>query len=702
MTAFYPQKRTRLFISLLLILALSAVVTGPAFAATFNLGCHADPAVNGANLANTIASANANGQADIITLTGGCTYMLTSVNNSTNGDNGLPVITSPISIEGNGALITRSVSAPAFRIFYVSATGNLSLNNVTITNGLLQVAGSAAYVNNGGGIFSFGTLTIANSTIANNMVNDSGSAIYNRSSSATIVNTTIANNTNHNSTASGGALSASFGASMSLINSTIAGNIATGNGAGGIRSVGSVTIKNTIFANNGLNCIGSASNLINGGNNIDDGSSCGFTAGESNRNPLLGPLANNGGLTQTMLPGAGSPAIDGGNNSVCSNMPVNAHDQRGIARPQGATCDIGAVEVVPGAADFGSNPGPNATISLTTNQGTNTGALINVFETGTADLVVSSISVVGSPEITLTSATSFTIINDSGVSENVALQCDAANAGNYTATVTIFHNGPAASAMYTVNCVVNAVGGGSPGGGTPGGSTGGTNTGSGTSAVSGGTLEFPAPPPLPPCVADVTNALFRATVRNMEADSAFCRVLAQDGLIENPGSIGDAWVISLGVIHAVDVFGPNHSMGGTIDICLQGMGGIVYLDASQSPRVPQWMPVSVQGGYTCTSIPSAGLVVLTATNHSPAANPAPASAPSAAPVNATPLTNCRVTTTAMVNLRAAPVDGKVLTVLPYDIMLDATARAGDWMQVVFGDEQGWVSAAYLTTRGTCG
>jgi hypothetical protein len=55
--------------------------------------------------------------------------------------------------------------------------------------------------------------------------------------------------------------------------------------------------------------------------------------------PLLGALADNLGATSTMLPAAGSPAIDAGNDASCP-----ATDQRGVVRPQGAHCDIGAVE----------------------------------------------------------------------------------------------------------------------------------------------------------------------------------------------------------------------------------------------------------------------------------------------------------------------------------------------------------------------
>jgi hypothetical protein len=55
--------------------------------------------------------------------------------------------------------------------------------------------------------------------------------------------------------------------------------------------------------------------------------------------PKLGALANNGGTTQTMALLTGSPAINAGNNTGCPTT-----DQRGIARPQGGVCDIGAFE----------------------------------------------------------------------------------------------------------------------------------------------------------------------------------------------------------------------------------------------------------------------------------------------------------------------------------------------------------------------
>ena len=106
--------------------------------------------------------------------------------------------------------------------------------------------------------------------------------------------------------------------------------------------------------NTGGNCDASAASLSSAGYNLTNdktGTACSFTAATDlvNKNPLLGHLANNGGPTQTLLPGATSPAADVipkpttlRGVAVCPGT-----DQRGVARPgQGETrCTIGAVEV---------------------------------------------------------------------------------------------------------------------------------------------------------------------------------------------------------------------------------------------------------------------------------------------------------------------------------------------------------------------
>jgi len=110
-----------------------------------------------AGLIVAISAANANPDPDLIVLEHG-TYTLTAPNNTLYGKNGLPVINTPIIICGNCATIERDPAAEAFRLFYVSAAGNLTLYDLTLTGG----DGSAS---NGGAIYSQGTVSATNTII---------------------------------------------------------------------------------------------------------------------------------------------------------------------------------------------------------------------------------------------------------------------------------------------------------------------------------------------------------------------------------------------------------------------------------------------------------------------------------------------------------------------------------------------------------
>lgn len=147
---------------------------------------------------------------------------------------------------------------------------------------------------------------------------------------------------------------------------TIAGNVAEAGLAGGVfRANGDMTVQNTIVANNQaanagtLNCAGVLAGN-DGEYNLESANTCNFSAAKhdlNNTNPVLGALANNTGpaaFTQTMALLAGSPAIDSAN----PKCPVDAGektDERGVTRPQGTACDIGAYEFVPQAQ---SSPTP--------------------------------------------------------------------------------------------------------------------------------------------------------------------------------------------------------------------------------------------------------------------------------------------------------------------------------------------------------
>jgi hypothetical protein len=96
------------------------------------------------------------------------------------------------------------------------------------------------------------------------------------------------------------------------------------------------------------NCTGSHP-ITSEGHNLEDTDTCGLTGPGDLRNtdPKLGPLADNGGLTQTQALLPGSPAIDAGS----TDCPPPATDQRGVSRPQGPACDIGAFELESSPAD---------------------------------------------------------------------------------------------------------------------------------------------------------------------------------------------------------------------------------------------------------------------------------------------------------------------------------------------------------------
>ncbi len=151
---------------------------------------------------------------------------------------------------------------------------------------------------------------------------------------------------------------------VSIINSTIAHNVtqdengipAAGLGAGLLIADGAANVFNSILAFNSEeaipnNCATAGSGTITtppgiGGYNIETGTDCNFTSvgDRQNTNPDFSSEApqNNGGNTDTLGLNAGSPAIDAipAENPFCTGQT----DQRGLARPQGAGCDIGAFE----------------------------------------------------------------------------------------------------------------------------------------------------------------------------------------------------------------------------------------------------------------------------------------------------------------------------------------------------------------------
>ena len=225
------------------------------------------------------------------------------------------------------------------QVFTVNSGVTVTLKNLTLSEGAAST--------NGGGIYNAGTLTVTNSTFSGNSASTNGGGIYN-AGTLTVINSTFSGNSA--STNGGGIYNAG---TLTVINSTFSGNSASTSGGGVYNAGGTANLKNTILSSNsGGNCAGA---ITDGGNNIDDGTTCGFGTADgslSSTNPQLGALT---GSPAYFPLNSNSPAIDGVTDNIPNSAP--ATDQRGLSRPQAAGYDIGAYEVLAHTVTFDANTG---------------------------------------------------------------------------------------------------------------------------------------------------------------------------------------------------------------------------------------------------------------------------------------------------------------------------------------------------------
>ena len=245
-----------------------------------------------------------------------------------------------LTITGLGASsLTIDANQGDFNIFKIDPSGDLSISGVTVT-GVNRVTSQF-----GGGFYNFGILTVNNSIIFGNTVNQgssgSGGGIYNQGT-LTVSNSTLSGN----SAGSFGGGGIKNDGTLTVTNCTLSGNTATSKG-GGILNTGTLNIANTIIANstsggdyasNGGTIVTNLNNLVEDAS-ITDASSTSPGSGNISGDPLLGPLANNGGPTLTLALLPGSPAIAAGDATISNAPPINGLDQRGVTR---ITSDIGA------------------------------------------------------------------------------------------------------------------------------------------------------------------------------------------------------------------------------------------------------------------------------------------------------------------------------------------------------------------------
>ncbi len=236
---------------------------------------------------------------------------------------------------------TRQISGGS-ALTILSAT--VGVNHSTFHNNVTTGGGGSAILSSGASV-----VTIDNSTFDANSGVAQGAISLTGTTSLTLRNSTMTGN----SAAYGGALYMLSGTSAAIINSTITGNSGTTRG-GGIYSYGSVTLQNSIIADQavGGNCVKAGGTFTSNGYNIESANSCGFNQPTDLIDVAdvgLLTLAANGGATQTIALASGSMALEwipAGTNG-CGTAPLDK-DQRGEARPgtKNGTgkCEVGAWE----------------------------------------------------------------------------------------------------------------------------------------------------------------------------------------------------------------------------------------------------------------------------------------------------------------------------------------------------------------------
>lgn len=268
------------------------------------------------------------------------------------GDTGSFQAGGALQLAAHGQIIDSDVHANTGRngggVALVTGAAPFEIRGTTIRNNVATNpnASTSSAANGGGGVVMSTPAAIVDSTIANNRsASDGGGISY-------------------------GSIGSALFAKGEIRSSTIAGNVADSDGdavgvGGGLRVArnAGINVFDDIFSGNTTgtaattdDCNGTtpaaASPSLTGYNVVGafTGASCAFNATNNDQigvDPLLGALADNGGTTMTMAPGAGSPALDAGDPAGCKDNlgRALANDQRGMARVAGLRCDVGAFEL---------------------------------------------------------------------------------------------------------------------------------------------------------------------------------------------------------------------------------------------------------------------------------------------------------------------------------------------------------------------
>lgn len=310
-------------------------------------------------------------------------------------DGAVSVVDSTISANGQGGLSTTGQGDGLLTFSNSAATDNGGPGVACSACGDLVMTGSTISGNVpagstvGGGISwsvdqdqpgEGRTATITDTTVSGNVRNGAGGGLFVGIVELTddpppaqivITRSTFSGNTATGADGRGGGIHALTG-EVRLANSTLAGNTAALTGGGVYTSTGDVFLRHATVTGNtaptganvgtgeDLDSFGSivaaalgggtdcaiAGTTVSAGYNVGGDTSCAFVGGPGDQtgvgDPQLGPLAANGGATQTRVPLDASPAAGAVPAAACT---VLTSDQRGLARPAGTDCEAGSVEI---------------------------------------------------------------------------------------------------------------------------------------------------------------------------------------------------------------------------------------------------------------------------------------------------------------------------------------------------------------------
>jgi len=278
--------------------------------------CSLAEAIQAANTNMSVDACTAGAGDDVIELQTGQSYTFSSVDNNDSGPNGLPAITSTITINGNGASLGRNTSGPALRFLLVKFvpgyfTPTLTIRNITMTNGIGQ--------NSGGAIYSYSPNSFGSNVVIEDSIFMTNTAIY------------------------GGAFSNTAGGSLIVRRSQFNNNIATNQGGALAITDGDFVVEDSGFAGNSTDTNGGAifHSAAIGNNQISRSSFSGNSAGNRGGAVFLASTASTEIVNSTFQ----------GNNAI-NNTTNNAYG--GGIFAQGANVTVRNVTLTENEGSIGA------------------------------------------------------------------------------------------------------------------------------------------------------------------------------------------------------------------------------------------------------------------------------------------------------------------------------------------------------------